>query len=45
MMIMLVLRVRHFRCENPCCSRKTFSEPLAFAAKYGRMNHEIWHFS
>ena len=37
----MVLRVRHFRCENPCCRRKTFSEPLAFAAKYGRMSHEV----
>lgn len=40
--VVMILRVRHFRCGNPCCSRKTFSEPLAFAAKYGRMSHEVF---
>jgi transposase len=26
--VSLVLRVRHFRCANALCSRKTFAEPL-----------------
>ena len=36
----LLLRVRHFYCGNPSCQRKVFSEPLSFAARYGRMSHE-----
>ena len=38
--VTLLLRVRHFYCGNPSCQRKVFSEPLSFAARYGRMSHE-----
>lgn len=38
--VTLTLRIRHFRCENPSCSRNIFSEPLALAGRYGRMSHE-----
>ncbi len=32
--------MRHFYCDNPSCNRKTFSEPLVFVDRYGRMCHE-----
>ena len=38
--VTLTLRIRHFRCENPSCCRRFFSEPLALAGRYGRMSHE-----
>lgn len=37
----LTLRTRHFYCENPSCQSKMFSEPLAFADRYGRMSREV----
>lgn len=38
--VTLTLRIRHFRCGNPSCGRRFFSEPLALAGRYGRMSHE-----
>lgn len=38
--VTLVLRIRHFHCDNPSCVRSVFSEPLALAGRYGRMSHE-----
>lgn len=37
----LTLRMRHFHCDNPSCRRKVFSEPLAFADRYGRMSRDV----
>lgn len=37
----LLVHVRHFYCNNPGCPRKTFSEPLAAADRYGRMCREV----
>lgn len=39
--VSLVLRTRHFRCRNPECSYRTFSEPLKIADAYSRMTHEV----
>ena len=39
--VQLILRVRHFRCRNPKCSCKSFSEPLKIADAYSRMTHEV----
>lgn len=39
--VRLILRIRHFRCRNPECSCKCFSEPLRIAGAYSRMTHEV----
>lgn len=39
--VRLILRIRHFRCLNPDCSCKCFSEPLKIADAYSRMTHEV----
>jgi transposase len=31
--VMLCVQARRFRCLNPACSRQTFAEPLADAAR------------
>lgn len=37
----LLLNIRHFYCDNPSCSRKTFSEPLGIAGPYSRMSNAV----
>ena len=37
----LILRIRHFRCENPSCPQKYFAEPLPLAGRYARMSREV----
>ena len=39
--VQLVLRIRHFRCRNPECTCRTFSEPLKIAGPYSRMTYEV----
>lgn len=39
--VRLILRIRHFRCINPECSCRTFSEPLKVAGSYSRMTHDV----
>lgn len=34
--VILRIRTRHFHCQNPCCSRKLFSERLDIARAYAR---------
>jgi transposase len=37
----LRVRVRRFRCTNPACERRTFSEPLSTAAAYARRSRRL----
>ena len=39
--VLLILRIRHFRCTNPECPCRTFSEPLELANPYSRMTREV----
>lgn len=39
--VTLILRIRHFRCENPSCPQKYFAEPLPLAGRYARMSREV----
>ena len=39
--VQLMLRIRHFRCLNPECTCRTFSESLKLANPYSRMTHEV----
>lgn len=37
----ILLEIRHFRCKNPECDKRTFAEPLAIASPYMRTSHEV----
>ena len=37
----LLVRVRHFRCDNPSCTRKMFSERLPLAGVYARRTERL----
>ncbi len=39
--VTLRVRTRHFHCQNPCCSRKLFSERLDIARAYARRTERL----
>ena len=37
----LILKTRHFVCNNPKCDRRIFAEPLTMTHSYGRHTYEV----
>ena len=37
----LILKTRHFVCNNPICDRRIFEEPLTMTHSYGRHTYEV----
>lgn len=40
--VTIMLTARHFRCDNPDCTKKIFSEPLEIAGRYKRMTRDAY---
>jgi len=40
--VTIILRSRHFRCENPGCKKRFFAEPLIMSAPYRRMTNDVY---